>query len=390
MSITIQEIHDRGQWNAFLSRQPHGHLLQSYEWGELNTYLGARIYRLGALDGARLVGAMSLIVTPVPFPLPGPRPHWLYCSRGPAVEPEHPEALACLIERAHEIARHEHAVVLRVEPNIGDDDPDMSCWLAQYHRLGFRSNPSSIHVRRSWVLDIRPSAEDLLASFKTTWRQNVRTAERKGVCVREIDSDGDFEADFEMYYTLLKLTSERDAFFIHSKNYHREILRQFAGTGDAALLLAEHEGQPLAAKMLIRFGDRCWDMFGASANEKRNLKATYLLQYRSLQWAQARGCHYFDFRSIPEVLEQGAEMWGLYEYKRGLGGFSRLNIPTPDFVYRPLLYSAWRHLVELRRARRQQTRRQVELAHLARGKSKTSEIAQKDQKEREKEMTPSS
>ena len=72
------------------------------------------------------------------------------------------------------------------------------------------------------------------------------------------------------------------------------------------------------------------------------------------------------------------------------GGFSRLNIPTQDFVYRPLLYSAWRHLVELRRARRQQTRRQVELAHLARGKSKTSEIAQKDQKEREKEMTPSS
>ena len=81
-----------------------------------------------------------------------------------------------------------------------------------------------MHGRRSWVLDIRPHAEDLLANFKMTWRQNVRSAERKGVIIREVSS----EADFDAYYALLKLTSERDAFFIHGKDYHQEILRQFA------------------------------------------------------------------------------------------------------------------------------------------------------------------
>ena len=40
MTITIQEITDSGQWNGFLTSQPRGHLLQSYEWGELNRYLG--------------------------------------------------------------------------------------------------------------------------------------------------------------------------------------------------------------------------------------------------------------------------------------------------------------------------------------------------------------
>ena len=57
MSITIQEIVDKEQWNSFLTHQPCGHVLQSYEWGELNKYLGAKICRLGALDGERLVGA---------------------------------------------------------------------------------------------------------------------------------------------------------------------------------------------------------------------------------------------------------------------------------------------------------------------------------------------
>src|SRR6266702_8739910 len=119
MTITIQEITDREQWNGFLTSQPRGHLLQSYEWGELNQYLGGRIYRLGALEHGRIIGAMMLTVSPIPIPLPVPgvRFNWLYCSRGPTVERPDSPALTSLIESVQKIARAEHAVVLRLEPN---------------------------------------------------------------------------------------------------------------------------------------------------------------------------------------------------------------------------------------------------------------------------------
>ena len=363
--VTIQEITDHEQWNGFLTSQPRGHLLQSFEWGELNKYLGGRIYRLGALDNGRMVGALLLTVSPIPFPLPALRWNWLYSSRGPTVVSPDSPALPALIEGVQKIAKAERAVVMRLEPNIADDDPHLDAWIVAYHALGFQTNPISVHGRRSWVLDIRPRAEVLLANFKMTWRQNVRAAERKGIVIREATSDADFDA----YYDLLKVTSERDAFFIHQKDYHKQILRQFSGKGDAVLYLAEHEGEAIAAKMLIRFGDWCWDMFGASSNHKRNLKATYLLQYRCIQWAQSRGCSYFDFRTIPEILEPGEEMWGVYEYKKGFGGFSRLNIPTQDYVYRPFIYSTWRKLVEVRRARRHEARKKIELERAARGKA---------------------
>ena len=367
MTISVQEISDGEQWNAFLTSQPRGHLLQSYEWGELNKYLGGRIYRLGALENGQLIGSMLLAVAPVPLPasVPGVHLNWFYSVRGPTVAGPASPALPALIDYAHKLARKEHIVVLRVEPNIADDDPRLDEWLAAYRRLGFQSNPIAVHGRRSWVLDIRPGAEQLLANFKMTWRQNVRSAERKGVIIREANG----EADFDTYYELLKLTSERDDFFIHGKDYHKEILRHFASKGDAVLYLAEHEGEAIAAKMLIRFGDWCWDMFGASSNSKRNLKPTYLLQYRCIQWAKERGCSYFDFRTIPEILEPGEEMWGVYEYKKGFGGFSRLNMPTQDYVYRPWLYSGWRKLVELRRARRHEERKKVEMERAARGKN---------------------
>jgi lipid II:glycine glycyltransferase (peptidoglycan interpeptide bridge formation enzyme) len=371
MSIAIQEITDCEQWNAFLISQPRGHLLQSFEWGELNKYLGGHIYRLGALEEGRLVGAMLLTVAPVPLPasIPGVQLNWLYSVRGPTVEHPNSLALGALIDYAHTLARREHAVVLRIEPNIADDDPDEHTWLAAYHKLGFHSNPVSVHGRRSWVLDIRPSAEQLLANFKMTWRQNVRAAERKGVLVREANGD----TDFDTYYDLLKVTSERDDFFIHDKAYHKEILRHYASKGDAVLFLAEHEGEAIAAKMLIRFGDWCWDMFGASANQKRNLKPTYLLQYRCFLWAKAQGCSYFDFRTIPENLEPGEEMWGVYEYKKGYDGFSRLNIPTQDYVYRPIIYAAWRKMVDYRRAQRHKERQKVELERAARGRAQTEQ-----------------
>lgn len=371
MTITISEITDSEQWDTFLKSQPRGHLLQSYEWGELNKYLGGHIYRLGALDNGHLIGAMLVLVAQIPLPVkvPGIHFNWLYCCRGPALQKLDAPTLSALIEYAHSIARKEHAVILRLEPNIASGDPDEDDWLAAFEALGFHINPIAVHGRRSWVLDIRPSLNQLLADFKMTWRQNVRGAERKGVIIREAENDADFDA----YYELLKVTSDRDAFFIHDKDYHREILRRFSHKGDAVLFLAEHEGEAIAAKMLIRFGDWCWDMFGASSNSKRNLKATYLLQYRCFEWAKSKGCSYFDFRTIPEILEPGEEMWGVYEYKKGFGGFSRLNIPTQDYVYRPLVYKAWRNFVELRRERRHSERKKIELERAARGKSNKEE-----------------
>jgi lipid II:glycine glycyltransferase (peptidoglycan interpeptide bridge formation enzyme) len=364
--ITIQEITDREQWNTFVSRQKNVHLMQSYEWGELNQYLGARVYRLGALEDNQLVGIMQLHV--VTIPLPVVRLNYLYCIRGPILEDPDAPTLAALVKHAQGIARKEHAVVLRLDPNIADDDPQVEAWLQAFKHLGFQTNTHTGVSRRSWVLDLRPSAETLLANFKMTWRQNVRSSQRKGVTIREATTDADFDA----YYSILSITGERDDFFIHNKDYHKEIFTHYQKQGQAVLFLAEHEGEAIATKMLIKIGDWCWDMFGGSSNQKRNLKATYLIQYQCFLWAKEHGCSFFDFRAIPNVLKPGEEMWGVYEFKKGFDGFSRLVINTQDYVYKPLVYKAWNALIEYRRARRRKERERLELARVAQGQKQAN------------------
>jgi lipid II:glycine glycyltransferase (peptidoglycan interpeptide bridge formation enzyme) len=388
MSITVEEIHDKDQWNNFLiSQQPRGHLLQAYEWGDLKPILGGGYYRLGALEDGRLIGTMMLYENYVPIPIPGLRNRlkYLYCSRGPTVGSPDSPALLALLEHAHQLAGKTHAILLRLEPNITDDDPDMDRWIAVYHKLGFRSNPNPVHLPRCWVLDIRPPMKDLFAHFKTTWRQNIRVAERKGVIVREVKT----EADLQAYYEIYKETSERDDFFIHTLDYHKAILNAFGSQGEAVLYIAEHEGDILAARLIICMGKWCWDMFGASSNHKRNLKATYLLQYRCLEWAKEHGCDYFDFRVIPTILEPGQDMWGVYEFKHGFGGFSRMNMPTQDYVYRPLLNAAWNKVVDMRRDMHQRERHKVEVERAARGKQAPQHGESESVPTKESERVPS-
>lgn len=346
LSLEIKTEIDREEWNGFLQEHPQGHLLQSYEWGELLRYLGAKVYRLAAIQDGCMIGAMMLSLSDVP--LPGLRLKWLYCCRGPAVDAPDSPALKALIEEAHAIARRERALILRLEPNITEDDPQYERWLDAFRSLGFKINPIAVHGRSSWHLDIRPALPILRSAFRKTWRHNIQKAERMGAVVRVAQS----EEDFETYYRLLQLTSKRDDFFIHDKDYHREILRQFSENGNAALLIAEYQGEPVAAKLLIRYGHCCWDMFAGMTDDRTDLPKSHILQYHAILWAKEQGCTLFDFRTIPDNPREGSEMWGVYHFKKGFGGFPAHYLWTQDYIYRPVLYRLWREAVALRRTLR--------------------------------------
>src|SRR5258708_13960463 len=98
----------------------------------------------------------------LPSSVPGIGYNWLYCTRGPTVERPDSPALAALVAHAHKIAKKERAVVLRVEPNIADDDPHMDPWLAAYHKLVFQTNPISVQAPRRWGRHCTPDADKLL------------------------------------------------------------------------------------------------------------------------------------------------------------------------------------------------------------------------------------
>jgi lipid II:glycine glycyltransferase (peptidoglycan interpeptide bridge formation enzyme) len=234
--------------------------------------------------------------------------------------------------------------MLKVEPNVPDGDIH---WESELQKLGFRENQFATHPRRSWVLDIRPSEEDLLAAMKEKWRYNIGLATRKKVRVREAAEP----EDLDTFYHLYEETSKRDGFFIHPKEHYAKILSLYSERDAAVLLLAEYEDKPIAGLMAVRCGLVTTYMFGASSNMERNRMPNHLLQWTAIRWAKAHGCSFYDFRAIAEVLDPGEDLYSLFTYKQGYGGYSTLSLRTHDLPYNAPLYWAYRSTLAFKRAR---------------------------------------
>jgi lipid II:glycine glycyltransferase (peptidoglycan interpeptide bridge formation enzyme) len=205
----------------------------------------------------------------------------------------------------------------------------------QLRTLGFAPAERVIQPPRTIVVDIAPDEAEILARMKQKTRYNIRLSARKGVTVRE----GAVE-EVAKFYTLLSETSGRDEFGIHSETYYRHALELFSRTqhspnsqphigGEAALLLADVEGETVAALIVFALGEKSWYFYGASSNRHRNAMPTYALQWAAMRWAKARGCTSYDLWGIPDADEETLEaeftersdgLWGVYRFKRGFGG----------------------------------------------------------------------
>ena len=83
------------------------------------------------------------------------------------------------------------------------------------------------------------------------------------------------------------------------------------------LLTARHEGDLLAGNICIFWKKRGVYLTGASSNAKRNLMATYALQWEAMQRAKVAGCVEYDLYGIPPDPDPGHPMFGLYQFKTG-------------------------------------------------------------------------
>lgn len=334
-------ITDRQQWNNFVANSEYCNITQSYEWGELGPFLASQILRVGVLDDeSQLCAAMLVIVTRAPLIH---RPYF-YAPRGPVIDDPTSPALGVLLNFVKTEARKQGAFMLKIEPGGNDEDEG---WLAALQAHNFHPNPHAVHIRNEWVLNIQPEEKEILGGMKEKWRYNIRLAGRKGVTVRR----GEGQEDLDKFYKIYETTSERDEFFIHNKSFYEEIMRLYTQDDRFALFLAEYEGQPIAGIIVLRYGRWSWYMYGASSNEHRNLMPNHLLQWNGMQWAKAHGCWYYNFRGIPDILEEGQELWGVYVFKRGFGGYAIRALETHDLIYQTLVYNIYTRLLEVKRRR---------------------------------------
>jgi lipid II:glycine glycyltransferase (peptidoglycan interpeptide bridge formation enzyme) len=314
-----------------LARYPEAHLLQTSAWGQLKDAFGWTAHRFVAGNAGTLLLlrrlAPGLHISYVPM---GPVGDWL------------PDLLPSLLS----FARSQRCLALKLEP----DAPDGSPLADQLRALGFVSSLHAVQPRRSLVVDLAPDEDAILTRMHQKTRYNIRLAERKQVRVRPWD-------DLPAFGEMMQTTAARDQFGVHTPGYYARAYELFHARDECELLLAEFNGQPLAALMVFARGPRGWYLYGASTGEERNRMPTYLLQWEAMRWARRRGCRTYDLWGVPDADRESLEaqfesrgdgLWGVYRFKRGFGGELVRSIGAWDYPLQPLAYRLYRAVIARR------------------------------------------
>lgn len=329
MTVTVRLWDDPATWNEFVASTPNAHFQQSWEWGVLAPDLGGEAIRVAGVEHDTLVGAAQVFITP----LGSTGAKQLYIPRGPALRHPGVGVLGPLLDRIALLGREVNAIGLRIEPNAADC---AARWKDSLRAMSLRPSYPPTQPRSSWILDISRPLDELLGQMKQKTRYNIRLSGRKGVEIEEAGPNA-----LDAFYELYQETAARDDFFIQPKGVYARMFDTFAAAGNFCLLVARHEAKIIAAVTLVRFGETCWYLHGASSNVQRNVMAPYLLQWEAIQRAKRWGCRLYDFRAIPDLLREDQDMFGVYRFKEGFGGYQFTTLQTWTLAYRPFLFGLW-------------------------------------------------
>jgi peptidoglycan pentaglycine glycine transferase (the first glycine) len=309
-------------WDDFAAAHPNGHILQTARWAQLKSAFGWTTQRAELRTipspSAPILGGASILFRRLPW-----GQALAYVPKGPVVDWSAPDQARAVLTMAREFGKKAHAALLKIEPEL-PDSPEVAARMAGY---GFVRSPQRVQPLSTIHIDLAADEETILSRMKPKWRYNVRLAERKGVSVREGTA-----ADLSAIQKLMDITGERDGFGTHSASYHVAATEIFQPAGLMAWLLAEAEGETLAAIAVFALGPRAWYMWGASGESGRNLMPNHALQWAAMRWARARDCTIYDLWGIPDEVGANPDayaepeswgeggLWGVYRFKQGFGG----------------------------------------------------------------------
>ena len=262
--------------------------------------------------------------------------NYQYSPRGPIILKTEVESFWSLIEKIKEEFK---PIFFRFEPELELMGALKGSGLNKYKL----KKTIDLQPSQTLLIDLNLSEEKILAAMQQKARYNIRLAAKKGVKIIEVINEATSESDFSYFWGLMKKTSNRDGFRIHSEAHYKNLLASSGGS--IKLFFAEYKGQKIAAGLFAFYGDKVIYLHGASDNEFRNLMAPYLLQFEIIKKAKASGFDFYDFYGIDD------KKWpGVTRFKKGFGGFVYNYAGTYDLVFRPGLYFLYNFLRNLRRS----------------------------------------
>ncbi len=362
--LTVWSITE-AEYAGFVRAQRSVSFLQTPGWGRVKTEW--RTEYLGWFDGGQLVGAGLVLHRPVPRL---DRYTLAYLPQGPVIDwsgqigawldplTAHLKAQGAFAIRLGPPVRTHQWSAEQVKEGIADPGirrlTDLSGgvsdpvgarvvaqlrdagWLPQSPEDGFGAGQPQFTYE---IPLAGRTADELVGSMNQQWRRNIKKATKAGVEV----TTGGGAADLKAFHDLYLHTAERDRFTPRPLPYFETMFARLSAEAPERirLYLARHQGELVAATIMVRVGAHSWYLYGASSTHKREVRGSNACQWAMVRDSLAAGCDVYDLRGITPTLDEDDPHVGLIRFKAGTGGRAVRYAGEWDLPLRPLVYRAF-------------------------------------------------
>jgi lipid II:glycine glycyltransferase (peptidoglycan interpeptide bridge formation enzyme) len=301
-----KEIKSKTVWEEFvLSKNPKS-FLQSWNWGEINSGLGEKIYRYGYYKSNKLFGVCLFITQNAK------RGKHLIVPGGPILDWSDLALVSTWLATIKKLASLENAWFVRVRPELVDNNENLNLLKS----FGFMKAPMHLHSENTWILNIDKDESEILLGM----RKNTRYMVRKSLTSKLKINRTKLPKDSEILYELQKETVKRHGFVGFSNKLFKIQLEKFGKDDQATLYTVKLKGKVLVAAIIIFYGDTAYYHHSASSEAARDVPASYFLQWNVILDAKNRGVKYYNFWGIAPVGVTNHRFSGVTVFKTGFGG----------------------------------------------------------------------
>lgn len=237
-----------------------------------------------------------------------------------------PTPTKTMLDELRTLGKEKNLVFIKFEPNTQKNDS-----LIKLMKGSGAVPGKTLFTPSTFWIDLTPSEENLMKSFSSKTRYNIRVAERNGVVIKEDDSD----TAFERYLKLTKETVSRQGFYAHTEKYHRLMWEVLSKAGIAHLLTAKYQGKIITTWITFIWKDFLYYPYGASTESHKNVMANNLMMWEAIKFGKKNNLSTFDLWGR----EEGK---GFTKFKEGYSPKVIEFLGTWDLVINKPMYSLYK------------------------------------------------
>ncbi|MDE6284409.1 MAG: aminoacyltransferase, partial [Bacilli bacterium] len=356
-------ILDEKEFASVQNTMPYSSFYQTTAWAQIKAKNGWECFYVGIKNENSVIAASLLLAKKLFL-----NKKMFYAPRGLLLDYSNVELLTFFTNKLKSFITSHGGILLKIDPlveykhrdmdgKIMDDGFDNEKIYQKLLDLGYKHEGFTVgyskeaQFRWSYGLDITPSKDEILKGMNQRCRRCLKKANKYSLTRVDVTKDNiqDFKAIMEhtavrqnhfdrsvsYYLDLLEILKDRIKMSIIYLD-KQKFLKDFPDDKLVELIKKEKEDMiPISAGVFIFDADRANYVYGGTYSHYMPLMAQYKMQMDMIEIAQEKKLPLYDFGGISGDFTPGTPNYGVYEFKKGFGGFVIEYIGEFNLVIHP-------------------------------------------------------